>query len=155
VKAVGATEHLYIHLLVVHLPEQIRRLPVDPWYFQTSGLEHKHKQRKQWAHQLTNHSKPHQKGTDRTVSGYINPRTHKYVEGYVQGAGPGRIHQLARVEVVTGVLFSALSDPKAQLDKLEANRRMQTLHRRAALSRHGVHDWPVYGPEAPQHLDPL
>jgi hypothetical protein len=40
------TCHLYPHLLVAHLPNQIRDLPCDITFFQTQGLEHRHKQRK-------------------------------------------------------------------------------------------------------------
>lgn len=36
VKAAGEdTKHLYPHMLTTHLPEQIRTLPVDPYYLQT------------------------------------------------------------------------------------------------------------------------
>ena len=43
---VGTTTHLYPHLLVAHLADQIRDLPCDIYFFQTQGLEHRHKQRK-------------------------------------------------------------------------------------------------------------
>ena len=53
--ATGGSQTVYIHLMCVHLPEQIRSLPVDPYYFQTSGLEHGNKMRKHIALDLTNH----------------------------------------------------------------------------------------------------
>ena len=53
--ATGGSQTVYIHLMCVHLPEQIRSLPVDPYYFQTSGLEHGNKMRKHIALHLTNH----------------------------------------------------------------------------------------------------
>lgn len=43
-----APKILYLHLLVAHLPEQIEQLTVDPYYYQTQGLEHRHKLRKQY-----------------------------------------------------------------------------------------------------------
>ena len=54
VGAVKATTHLYIHLLVAHLPQQIRTSGLDPWFLQIQGLEHLHKIRKSWARQLSN-----------------------------------------------------------------------------------------------------
>ena len=53
-RAVGTTEHLYIHLLVAHVPDQIKSLPADIWYLQIQGLEHAHKIRKSWARNLSN-----------------------------------------------------------------------------------------------------
>ena len=51
------TAHVYPHILVAHLPNQIRDLPMDPWYFQTQCLEHKHKFRKMDSF-VTNHHAP-------------------------------------------------------------------------------------------------
>ena len=48
---------LYLHLLVAHLPEQIETLPVDPYFYQTQGLEHRHKIRKQLYQLMTNKRK--------------------------------------------------------------------------------------------------
>ena len=41
-----ATATTYVHQLLVHLPEQIARFGLDPWYLQMQSLEHKHKIRK-------------------------------------------------------------------------------------------------------------
>ena len=49
-----STTHLYIHLLVAHLPQQIRDFGLDPWFLQIQGLEHLHKIRKSWARQMSN-----------------------------------------------------------------------------------------------------
>lgn len=57
VTAIDATKTLYMHLLLCHLPQQISELPVDPWYYQTQGLEHLNKIRKKLA-KGTNHHIP-------------------------------------------------------------------------------------------------
>lgn len=57
-QAVGKTSHLYPHLLVAHLADQIRDLPCDIFFFQTQGLEHRHKQRKFVMAQNCNKHKP-------------------------------------------------------------------------------------------------
>jgi hypothetical protein len=52
------SSHLYTHVLVEHLPDFIRNLPVDPWLLMTQGLEHCHKWRKRVHNHATNHKKP-------------------------------------------------------------------------------------------------
>ena len=46
--AFGSTPTLYMHLLTVHLPQQIAALAIDPLYFSLQGLENCNKRRKQF-----------------------------------------------------------------------------------------------------------
>jgi predicted MPP superfamily phosphohydrolase len=53
-EALGDSKQLYMHLLLCHLPDQIRDLPVDPYYLQTQSLEHLNKIRKRLAKEMSN-----------------------------------------------------------------------------------------------------
>ena len=41
----GKTTHLYPHLLVAHLPNLVRSMPIDPYYLQLQSLEARHSNR--------------------------------------------------------------------------------------------------------------
>jgi hypothetical protein len=63
VNATGGTQNLYLHLLVKHLPEQVRpgtplSMPCDPWFLQTQSLESKHSFRKKIHLNRTNKHAP-------------------------------------------------------------------------------------------------
>jgi hypothetical protein len=65
VDAHGTSQHLYPHLMITHYADQIRDLPVDPWYYQTQPTEHRHSWRKAWLIKMTNSHKD--VGTSRTM----------------------------------------------------------------------------------------
>jgi hypothetical protein len=54
VALVGKTQHLYIHLLMHHLPDMIREFG-DLRLYSSQGLEHCNKFRKRFLHSNTNH----------------------------------------------------------------------------------------------------
>jgi hypothetical protein len=92
VKATQGTTHLYIHLLVAHLPEQIREFGLDPWFLQIQGLEHLHKLRKSWARQMSNCHKH--------VSTHVVPATAKRKE-FARSSGPTMVQQLLGVSTLS------------------------------------------------------
>ena len=133
VECCGATEHLYIHMLNAHLPDQIRTFPVDITKFQTSGLEHGHKMRKQWASAMISHiqSVP---GATKTVSSYVrNEGTDNAVTvaSYMQRVGFSRIHQLLRNETVQNTLFKQLLTSDGHFKLAEDAKKNVRAQRRA------------------------
>lgn len=56
------TRYLYPHILQSHMADFIRRMPVDPVYLQTQGLEHRHKKRKKIHNSVTNFRGPAKEG---------------------------------------------------------------------------------------------
>jgi hypothetical protein len=95
-----ATTHLYPHLLVAHLPDQIRNLPVDPWYLQTESLEHKHKFRKLWSFLTSHHAPKALEERVSTVGGYW--RRGKWVRGKVgRSTGTCRNYQILAHSLVS------------------------------------------------------
>ena len=56
------TSYLYPHILQSHMADFIRDMPIDPYYLQTQGLEHKHKRRKRIHLRVTNFTKPAKAG---------------------------------------------------------------------------------------------
>merc|ERR1719253_655987 len=124
-----ATSHLYPHILVKHLPDAIRHLPLDPWYFQTEALEHRHKLRKQFS-MLTNKHKP-KLLSERTcdTSGYY--RHGKWIQGKSgKGTGPCRNYQMLGKSVVYDHLLNLMStgaseEAKWERSKLARERRNQ------------------------------
>ena len=89
---------LYLHLLVSHLPEQIETLTVDPYFYQTQGLEHRHKIRKAYI-ALTNGRKPGEEETH-TVAPYQRLGREKPVEGFERKTGTSRTEQCVEILVV-------------------------------------------------------
>ena len=45
----GGTQHVYPHMLVAHLPDMIRSMPVDPFECMLQAMESSHAVRKQLA----------------------------------------------------------------------------------------------------------
>jgi hypothetical protein len=56
------SSYLYPHILHSHMADFIREMPVDPFFLQTQGLEHRHKRRKRIHLRVTNFSKPSANG---------------------------------------------------------------------------------------------
>ncbi len=97
-KAFGSTPTLYLHLLVDHLPSQLRQFAIDLWFLQTEGLEHCNKIRKQFAQLMTNGHKPgHQRLCE--VDSYVN-RFGKTVAAHTKSTGPCLSYQLMQHTLV-------------------------------------------------------
>ena len=112
------TAHVYPHILVAHLPNQIRDLPMDPWYFQTQCLEHKHKFRKMDSF-VTNHHAPKPLAERKSdVVGYY--RNGKWVGGKEgRMTGPCRSFQLS---VVNDYFRNAMATAESVQHQWEKNR---------------------------------
>jgi hypothetical protein len=105
--AMGETKHLYPHLLIAHLPDQIRNLPVDPWYLQTQALEHKHKIRKQMAFLSNKHAPKPSEDRKTTTAGYFT-QSGTWKKGKTdKGTGPCRNYQMMGKSIVRDALQSS------------------------------------------------
>jgi uncharacterized membrane protein YgcG len=91
VSADCATEHLYIHVLVAHVPEQLLSLPADLWYLQIQGLEHVHKIRKAWARALSN---CHKSRSTHHVPARLDAKGNVVRKAYTRGTGSTMCSQL-------------------------------------------------------------
>ena len=133
VRANKATKHPYLHILTTHLPRQIRDLPADPVCFQTSGLEHGHKQRKEVARGMCNFTGPKSAGETKTVAEYKKANG-AVVREYKQGVGVGALHQLLRTELVANTLYKWESNSDGHLVKMERVKR--AMHTNNAAQRY-------------------
>lgn len=108
--AFGSTPTLYLHLLLDHVPTQLRELPIDLWYLQTEGLEHANKIRKQFAATMVN---AHKAGSQRfvEVDSYVN-RYGTTVDAHLKFSGPCLSYQLMKKTVVWDHLQMILVAPE-------------------------------------------
>ena len=97
-QGIGSTTHLYVHLLLAHVPQQLRDLPIDLWFLQTEGLEHCNLIRKRFAQLMSNGHKP---GNQRIleVDSYIN-RFGTAVKAHTKFSGPALPRQLLQKTIV-------------------------------------------------------
>lgn len=92
--AVGATSHLYLHLLLVHVPEQILEFGVDLTFLQIQGLEHKHKVRKAFARLMCNMHKKRSSVVVRERKGKALARP------YTMDTGPRAVYQMLKYSLL-------------------------------------------------------
>ena len=90
--ATGGTNDLYPHLLVSHFPDQVRNMPVDPWYLQTQSLENRHSWRKKWSFKTNKHCPKDLADRKKYVEDYW--RDGKLVKGYAGSTGICRNTQI-------------------------------------------------------------
>ena len=102
-----APKILYLHLLVAHLPEQIEQLTVDPYYYQTQGLEHRHKLRKQYHLCMTNGRKPGEQKSSAVAS--YKWQTGKVCPAFTRRSGSSREEQIMELMCVRDHLRQLLS----------------------------------------------
>ena len=105
---VKAPRILYLHLLVSHLPEQIENLTVDPYFYQTQGLEHRHKLRKAFNSLMCNGRKPGEQRTH-TVAPYQWVGREKSCPEFQRKTGTSRTEQVAELVVVKDHLCRLLT----------------------------------------------
>jgi hypothetical protein len=115
-KAVNKTPRiLYLHLLVSHLPEQIEKLTVDPYFYQTQGLEHRHKMRKQYLFLMTNNRAP---GEPRmTVVAAYQWLNGKTCPSFERSSGTTRGEQILELTTVRDHLRRLLTDHECAVAK--------------------------------------
>jgi hypothetical protein len=117
---------LYLHLLASHLPEQIETLTVDPYFYQTQGLEHRHKLRKQYHLCMTNHRKPGEKQITAVAS--YTWLTGEVCPAFNRSSGTSRGEQILELMTVRDHLRRLLSShvcAVASQVKLERANRLQ------------------------------
>ena len=113
----GSSQILYLHLLSVHLPEQIENFPVDPLYFSLQGLEHANKKRKQHK-ELSN---CHKTTKTVTISAYVKADGTSYKE-HERSTGPTMVVQLLKMTTLDGIIEDGFIGQKGKQDALEAAR---------------------------------
>ena len=116
--AFGVTPTLYLHLLSVHLPEQILNFPADPAYFSLQGLEHCNKRRKAFK-KLTN---CHKVTKEVHVDEYVN-KNGKVVQAHTKSSGPTMCTQLLELILVTDITNSQFYGEEDEQRALETNRK--------------------------------
>lgn len=117
---------LYLHLLASHLPEQIETLTVDPYFYQTQGLEHRHKLRKQYHLCMTNHRKPGEKKVTQVDS--YQWLTGEVCPAFTRSSGTSRGEQIMELMTVRDHLRRLLTGhvcAVATQVKLERANRLQ------------------------------
>lgn len=96
------TPTTYIHQLLVHLPEQIESLELDPWYLQMQALEHKHKLSKGDI-ELTNvHKESEEVFMRKAKDGRVKSGAFEGKESYAVGTGKAVAHQLLKMSLLRG-----------------------------------------------------
>jgi len=113
----GKTGHLYLHLLTKHLPDQIRDMPVDPYYLQLQSLESRHGIRKKWAFQTNKHAPKAIEERIASVQTYI--RNNKAVRGHSRSTGKCRAFQTLALSLLDNVLRSVFENQQSIRFKYE------------------------------------
>lgn len=108
----GGTQHVYPHMLVAHLPDMIRSMPVDPFDCMLQAMESSHAVRKQLAFK-TNKKAPDDEESreiaDRRtwVESYMKEEG-IFVQGHFRGIGKRRSFQILKrklLKELTGNLY--------------------------------------------------
>jgi hypothetical protein len=141
VNATGGTQNLYLHLLVKHLPEQIRpgtplSMPCDPWFLQTQSLESKHSFRKSVHLGRTNkHApKPLAERAQEILNYFRGDGT--AVTGYKRSSGKCRGLQALEKSVLHDLLYDHYETPVSKAIKFKrADARRQARHQRLMRSK--------------------
>ena len=112
----GGTQHVYPHMLVAHLPDMIRSMPVDPFDCMLQAMESSHAARKQLAFK-TNKKAPDDEESreiaDRRtwVESYMKEEG-IFVQGHFRGIGKRRSFQILKrklLKELTGNLYETQS----------------------------------------------
>ena len=108
------TEHLYPHLLF-HLAEQIEACPVDPYFFQTQGLEHRHSLRKKYHLLNTNFKKPGLQTS--TIIAAYHRKDGRIVREHLKKSSISRGQQVVEITVTLDHLRSLLCTHECEVQK--------------------------------------
>ena len=141
VNATGGSKNVYLHLLVKHLPEQVRpgtplSMPCDPWFLQTQSLEHKHSFRKRVHLNRTNKHAP-KPLADRAqeILDYFRGDGTR-VKGHKRSSGKCRTLQALEKSVLHDLLFDHYETRDSKAIKFKrADERRQARHRRLVRSK--------------------
>ena len=95
-----ATSHLYPHIYMCHLPDQLRSLRVDPIDVQMQSVEHNNKRNKTIQARTTNSLKQHEQKQEVRS----HERNGKQIAGYTKLGGPCRTVQILKKSVARAVL---------------------------------------------------
>lgn len=133
VLAFNDTPTLYMHLLLHHYPDQIRNLPIDPWFLQLQGLEHNNKIRKQFARLMSNNHKPgNQKVLE--IDSYLRSDG-KRVKSAARWSGPCMSYVLMKQIILSEHITNLLTTPELISAKMDACRRIKVNARKANVKR--------------------
>ena len=141
VNATGGSKNVYLHLVVKHLPEQVRpgtplSMPCDPWFLQTQSLEHKHSFRKRVHLNRTNKHAP-KPLADRAqeILDYFRSDGTR-VKGHKRSSGKCRTLQALEKSVLHDLLFDHYETRDSKAIKFKrADERRQARHRRLVRSK--------------------
>ena len=123
--AFGQTPTLYLHLLAVHLPEQIKDYPADPIYFVLQGLEHCNKKRKQYKLLCNNH-----KRTKKIfVPAYVKVDGTKVKQSKEKSTGPTMTELLLETVILNDIIDAQFLGVAEEQKSLEQARRTNKLKR--------------------------
>lgn len=136
VKATGGTQNVYLHLLVKHLPEQVRpntpfSMPCDPWFLQLQSLESKHSWRKKVHLNRTNkHAPKPVRERAQEIVAYFRANG-KEVAGHKRSSGKCRGLQALEASVLHDMLFDYFETPESKAVKYrQTEQRRKARHRR-------------------------
>lgn len=130
---------LYMHLLLHHYPDQIRNLPIDPWFLQLQGLEHNNHIRKMIAKFMSNNHKPeNQKMLE--IDSYTRTDGTR-VKSAQRWSGPCMSYVLMKQIILSEHITNLLVTPELVSHKMEVTRRIKLLSNKANLRR--IHETQV------------
>jgi hypothetical protein len=115
------TTTLYMHLLLVHYPDQIEKFDIDPWFLQLQGLEHNNKIRKDFARTMCNNHIPGNQAMV-TVDSYLNSKGTR-VKEHSRWTGPCMSYVLMKNIIVSDHINHLLASFTFQSKSMEATRR--------------------------------
>jgi len=121
--AFGSPSTLYLHLLAVHLPEQILAFPADPLHFSLQGLEHCNKRRKQFKEM----SNCHKTTKQIQVTAYVKADGTR-VSAHEKSSGPTMATQLLTLITVSNIVtaeFYGEEDEQRQLEQTRRNNQLK------------------------------
>jgi hypothetical protein len=119
------TTHLYPHLLTSHLPDQIRNMPVDPFFLQLQSQESRHSMRKKWAFTTNKHAPRSLEDRIIEIKGYW--RNGKLIKGGKRNIGVGRNFQILKRSLLHDCLVDIWETDTSMRDEISGLRALGTI----------------------------
>ena len=134
VSAFGVTTHLYPHLLTAHLPNQIRKLPIDPWYLSQQSAEHRHSLRKRWSFGANKH-KPKPLDQRLTMVESYFRIDGKEVKAHRRSSGKCRAFQVLERSLLDDVIRDIFETPKSMAIRYERWKQRRARRQRRVMAK--------------------
>jgi hypothetical protein len=128
VQSFGSSKILYLHLLSIHLPDQIENFPVDPLYFSLQGLEHANKKRKQYKSLSNCH-----KTTKTVVIPSFVTRKGTTVPEHQRSTGPAMCEQLLSMVIIDSIIEEAFTGSVGEQQGLEYTRLQNVIKSKSVI----------------------